>query len=84
MTVSESLFSFICVNMSFPVAVMVNLDQTSFTVTEGMTEISVCVNLSELIERNVFVTLHTSNSSSGDSASGIFLIYHTFLAVFYY
>lgn len=71
-------------NMSFPVAVAVNLDQMTYTVTEGMMEISVCVSLSGLIERNVFVTLHTSNSSSGDSASGIFLIYHTFLAVFYY
>lgn len=64
----------ICVNVFFPVAVIVNLDRMAYTAAEGMMEISVCVSLSELIQRDVFVTLRTSNSSSGDSASGINLI----------
>lgn len=46
----------------------------AYTAAEGMMGISVCVSLSELIQRDVFVALRTSNSSSGDSASGINLI----------
>lgn len=60
--------------MFFPVAVTVNLDQMAYTAAEGTMGISVCVSLSELIQRDIVVALRTSNSSSGDSASGINLV----------
>ena len=54
-----------------PLAVEVSLESGTYEVAEGMI-VSVCINLSNEIERNVFVSLTTSSDSSSLTASGMY------------
>ena len=54
-----------------PLAVEVSLQSSTYEVAEGMM-VSVCINLSNEIERNVFVSLTTSSDSSSITASGTY------------
>ena len=54
-----------------PLAVEVSLERGTYEVAEGMM-VSVCINLSNEIERNVFVSLTTSSDSSSLTASGTY------------
>ena len=54
-----------------PLAVKVSLESGTYEVAEGMM-VSVCINLSNEIERNVSVSLITSSDSSSLTASGMY------------
>ena len=54
-----------------PLAVEVSLESGTYEVAEGMI-VSVCINLSNETERNVFVSLTTSSDSSSLTASGMY------------
>ena len=54
-----------------PLAVEVSLASGTYEVAEGMM-VSVCINLSNEIERNVSVSLTTSSDSSSLTASGMY------------
>ena len=54
-----------------PLVVEVSLQSSTYEVAEGMM-VSVCINLSNEIERDVSVSLTTSSDSSSVTASGMY------------